>query len=200
PVIGQFGVGFYSAFMVADRVDVTSRRADSSEAWCWSSDGKGEFSIIPAERRGRGTTIALHLKADAKEFLDPQRLRHVVKTYSDHIALPIVLTADGTSETVNAATALWTRPRSEITADQYRDFYHHVAHALDEPWARLHFQVEGKLEYRALLFIPSARPFDLFHPERKNRLKLYVRRVFITDSCEELVPGYLRFLRGVVDS
>ncbi len=199
-LIGQFGVGFYSAFMVADRVDVVSRRAGEDQAWRWSSDGGGEFTIAEAEKDGRGTTVTLHLRKAEKEFLEPARLESIVRTYSDHIALPIQIARDGTDETINQASALWTRPKKDITADQYKEFYHHVGHAFDDPWLTLHWRAEGKLEYTNLLFVPSMPPFDLFHPERKHGMKLYVRRVFITEECEELVPRWLRFVRGLVDS
>ncbi|MGE0119504.1 MAG: molecular chaperone HtpG [Dongiaceae bacterium] len=199
-LIGQFGVGFYSAFMVADRVEVETRKAGESEGWRWVSDGKGEFTVtaIPVERRG--TRITLHLKKGEDEYLEPARLRHIVAKYSDHIALPIVLIDGGKEETINKASALWMRSKSEIAAEQYKEFYHHAAHAFDDPWATLHWRAEGKIEYTALLFIPSAKPFDLFHPERKHCVKLYVRRVYITDTCEEALPAYLRFVRGIVDS
>ena len=198
--IGQFGVGFYSAFMVASEVEVVSRRAGEDQAWHWTSDGTGEFTVGEAERAGRGTTIRLKLRKGEDEFLEESRLGHIVKTYSDHIALPIVLVGeDGTEETINAASALWTRPKQEITEDQYKEFYHHVG-GFDEPWLTLHWKVEGTLEYTNLLFIPSMKPFDLFDPARKHGLRLYVKRVFITAEAEGLVPGWLRFLRGVVDS
>src|SRR6266852_5456194 len=199
-LIGQFGVGFYSAFMVADKVEVVSRKAGESAAWRWVSDGKGEFSIEEAEKASRGTTIVLHLRAGEDEFLEPYRLRHIIKTYSDHIALPILLKEGGKEETINTASALWTRPRSEITPEQYKEFYHHVGHSFDDPWLTLHNKAEGVLEYTNLLFVPSTKPFDLFDPERKSRVKLYVRRVFITDEGTGLLPPYLRFLRGIVDS
>ncbi|HEY7990266.1 MAG TPA: molecular chaperone HtpG [Stellaceae bacterium] len=204
-LIGQFGVGFYSAFMVADRVDVVSRKAGASEAFRWSSDGKGEFVIEAAEHAGRGTTITLHMKEDEKDFLDPYRIRTVVKTYSDHIALPIRLKetddkGETKTDTVNAASALWTRPKSEITAEQYKKFYQDVAHQFDDPWLTIHGKAEGTLEYTTLLFIPSTKPFDLFEVERKSKVKLYVRRVFITDEATELLPPYLRFIKGIVDS
>ncbi len=215
-LIGQFGVGFYSAFMVADTVDVITRRAGEEKAWKWSSDGKGTFSIEEAERAGRGTTVILHLKEGEDEFFEPARLRQIVKTYSDHIGFPIVL-LDGKAEdaeaggetegegksgeqTLNAASSLWTRAKKDITDEQYKEFYHHVGHAFDEPWLVLHNTVEGVVSYTSLLFVPSTAPFDLFDPERKPKVKLYVRRVFITDDCEGLLPSYLRFLRGVVDS
>ncbi len=199
-LIGRFGVGFYSAFMVAEKVEVISRKAGTDEAWSWSSDGTGEYAIEPAEREGRGTTITLTLRKDAKEFADPARLREVVKRYSDHIALPILMEQDGEETTVNAAQALWQRPKREISDEQYTEFYHHVGHVHDEPWLTLHWKAEGKIEYGALLFVPTMRPFDLYDPARKHGIKLYVRRVFITDDCPDLVPAWLRFLRGVVDS
>ncbi len=201
-LIGQFGVGFYSAFVVADRVEVTTRKAGEDQAWLWASTGEGSFTIDSAERPVCGTTVSLHLKPDASEFLEPARLRSVVRTYSDHIGFPIVLVGEGEGggETLNAASALWTRPKSEISADQYREFYHHVAHAFDDPWLTIHNSVEGLVSYTNLLFVPSTPPFDLFDIERKARVKLYVRRVYITDECEGLFPSYLRFFRGVVDS
>jgi molecular chaperone HtpG len=199
-LIGQFGVGFYSAFMVADRVEVLSRKAGESEGWRWVSDGQGEFAIAPAEFEKRGTRITLHLRQDADEYLEPERLRAIVRKYSDHIALPIVLLDGGKEETLNKASALWVRPKSEITDEQYKEFYHHHAHAFDDPWLTLHWRAEGKIEYTGLLFVPSAKPFDLFHPDRKHCVRLYVRRVFITDTCEDVLPGYLRFVRGIVDS
>ncbi|MBE7636273.1 molecular chaperone HtpG [Sneathiella sp. P13V-1] len=202
-VIGQFGVGFYSSFMVADKVEVISRKAGENAAYKWQSDGMGAYTISDADRDQRGTTIILHMKKDAEEYLDPVRIRHVVRTYADHIALPVVLKAteeDKEDEVLNTASALWTRPKSEITEDQYKEFYHHTGQAYDSPWMTLHSKVEGTLEYTMLVFIPESQPFDLFSPERKSQLKLYVKRVFITDECDELVPPYLRFLKGVVDS
>ena len=199
-LIGQFGVGFYAAFMVADQVTVVSRKAGETQAWKWISDGKGEFEIGEAERAGRGTDVVLHIKKEAEEFLDSARVSSIITKYSDHIALPIKLIEGAKEEKVNQAAALWTRSKSDITPEQYRDFYHHVAHAFDEPWGTLHFKAEGKIEYTGLVFIPSTKPFDLFHPDRKQSLKLYVKRVFITDHCEELLPSWLRFLKGLVDS
>ena len=209
-LIGQFGVGFYSAFMVADSVEVTSRRAGESQGWRWVSDGRGEFTVAETpegdedgDAPARGTRVVLKLKKGQEEFLDPLRLERIVRTYSDHIAIPVVLVKDAEDDgeqTLNAASALWTRPKSEISEDQYKEFYHHVAHAFDEPWLRLHFKAEGVIEYSGLLYLPSTKPFDLFQPERKHGVKLYVRRVFVTDDCEGLVPPYLRFLRGVIDS
>jgi molecular chaperone HtpG len=203
-LIGQFGVGFYSAFMVADRVDVSTRRAGEAEGWHWSSDGKGAFTIEEdQDAPARGARIVLHLKKGEEEYLDPHRIRRIVATYSDHIAVPVVLESskeDEPDETLNAASALWTRPKSEITEEQYKEFYHHVGHTFDDPWLRLHFKAEGVMEYTGLLFIPSQKPFDLFHPDRKPGVRLYVKRVFITEDCAELLPPYLRFLRGIVDT
>lgn len=197
--IGQFGVGFYSAFMVASEVEVISRRAGEDQAWRWVSDGTGEFTISEGERDGRGTTIRMKLRKGEDEFLEEPRLRHIVKTYSDHIALPIVIAGEEGDETVNEASALWTRQKKDITDEQYTEFYRHVG-GFGEPWLTVHWHVEGKLEYRNLLFVPSAKPFDLFDPSRKHGIRLYVKRVFITDEAENLVPAWLRFLRGVVDS
>ena len=200
--IGQFGVGFYSAFMVAKKVEVLTRKAGEDKAWLWVSDGKGEFSITDAERGEAGTTVTLHITKEDKEFLERSRIEHIIRTHSDHIAIPIVMAGDGEAgeEKLNTASALWTRPKKDINADQYTEFYHHVGHGFDEPWMILHNTVEGMASYTSLLFIPSMPPMDLFHPERKGHVKLYARRVFITDDCEGLLPGWLRFLRGVVDS
>jgi len=186
--------------MVAEKVEVLSRKAGESQGWRWVSDGRGEFTVEPLPETARGAKIIVHLREGEDEYLDPARLRRVVKTYSDHIGLPIILKEDSKEETINTASALWTRPRSEITAEQYKEFYHHVGHSFDEPWLTLHNKAEGVLEYTNLLFVPSTKPFDLFDPERKSRIKLYVRRVFITDEATDLLPAYLRFLRGIVDS
>lgn len=199
-LIGQFGVGFYSAFMVAATVEVVSRRAGEDAAWKWESDGRGEFTIAEATREGWGSSVVLHINKGEDEYLDPLRLRTIVKTYSDHIGVPIVLKHDGKDETLNEGSALWTHPAKQVTAEQYKEFYHHVGHVFDEPWKVLHNRVEGVLSYTNLLFIPSTAPFDLFDPDRKPRVKLYVKRVFITDDCEALLPPYLRFVRGIVDS
>lgn len=201
-LIGQFGVGFYSAFMVADKVEVFTRRAGEQHGWRWESDGRSGFTVEEsAEAPLRGTRILLHLKEDAGDYAEPQRLRHIVKTYSDHISVPVKLAeAEEEPETLNAAGALWARPKSEITEEQYKQFYHDTAHAFDAPWHTLHFKAEGMIEYSGLLFIPSTRPLDLFDPSRRGGVKLYVKRVFITDDCTEVVPTWLRFLRGVVDS
>jgi molecular chaperone HtpG len=199
-LIGQFGVGFYSAFMVADKVEVLARKASETEGWRWVSDGKGKFTTEPMLEAPRGAAIVVHLREGEDEYLDAARLRQIVRTYSDHIGLPIVLKDAGKEETINTASALWTRPKSEITDEQYKEFYHHVGHSFDDPWLTLHNKAEGVLEYTSLLFVPSTKPFDLFDPERKSRVKLYIRRVFITDDGTDLLPAYLRFLRGVVDS
>lgn len=200
-LIGQFGVGFYSAFMVSREVEVFSRKAGEEQGWRWVSDGKGAFTVGAAEDVARGTRIVMHLSEGEDEFLSPLRLRQIVKTHSDHIAIPIVLLGDeGKSETLNRASALWTRPKAEITAEEYKEFYHHVAHAFDEPWLTAHWKAEGAIEYSSLLFVPTSQPFDLWEPERKHRVKLYVRRVFVTEAAEGLIPPYLRFLRGVIDS
>lgn len=195
-LIGQFGVGFYSAFMVSDRVDVITRKAGEEQAWLWSSDGKGEFTIEHVTKEATGTSVTLHLKKDAKEFLEDVRIRHIIRTYSDHISFPVVLGED----VLNEASALWTRPTKDITEEQHTEFYRHTAHAFDQPWLTIHNRVEGLLSYTNLLYIPTSRPFDLYEPERKSHVKLYVNRVFITDDTKGLLPTYLRFLRGVVDS
>lgn len=204
-LIGQFGVGFYSAFMVADQVDVFTRHAGETETWHWRSQGTGSYTISEAPEGPRGTRLVLHLRDDAQDFLDRGRLGAIVRQYSDHIAIPVVLlgtdeNGEDAPKTLNEASALWLRPKDQITPDQYTAFYRHVSHAFDDPWLTLHFRAEGVLEYTALLFVPSDRPFDLFTPERKPHLKLYANRVFITDDCDALLPSYLRFVRGVVDS
>ncbi|WP_042701931.1 molecular chaperone HtpG [Azospirillum sp. B506] len=199
-LIGQFGVGFYSAFMAADKVTVLTRKAGEASGWRWESDGKGEFTISEADGLLRGTKIVLHLRDGDDEYLDEARLGGIVRKYSDHIAIPILFGEGEDAKALNSASALWTRSKSEITADQYKEFYHHVGHAFDDPWLTLHWRAEGALEYTNLLYVPSTKPFDLFDPKRAHRVKLYVKRVFITDAAEGLIPPYLRFLRGVVDS
>lgn len=200
-LIGQFGVGFYSGFMVADKMTVTSRKAGEDTAWQWESDGLGSYTVKAADAQARGTSITLHMKKDAKEYLDRHRLGHIVSTYSDHIGFPITLTdSEGVTHTLNEGGAIWTRPKGEVTDEQHQEFYRHVSHSPEKPWAVMHTKAEGKVEYTSLLYVPGIKPFDLFHPERRARVKLYVKRVFITDEGVELVPPYLRFLRGVVDS
>ena len=204
-LIGQFGVGFYSAFMVADRIAVTSRRAGTDEAWTWSSSGGAGFEIAPAteqdaKRVARGTEIVLHLKPDAKKYLETHEIERIVGAYSDNIQFPILLAPEeGEPRQINSASALWQRSKSELTAEDYAKAYKQIAHAFDEPAMTLHYRAEGRYSYAVLLFAPSAKPFDLFEPQRKGRVKLYVRRVFITDDAD-LLPSYLRFMRGVVDS
>lgn len=195
-LIGQFGVGFYSAFMVAERVDVLTRKAGEEQGWLWSSDGKGEFTIEPGDRETSGTTVLLHMKKDAKEFLEEARVRHIIRTYSEHISFPVKLG----DERLNSASAIWTRPPKEITKEQYTEFYRHASHAFDEPWHVMHNRVEGAVNHTTLLFVPSTTPFDLLDSERKSHVKLYVNRIFISDTTKDLIPAYLRFLRGIVDS
>jgi molecular chaperone HtpG len=205
-LIGQFGVGFYSAFIVADRVEVLTRRADApaDAAVRWESSADGQFTVENIERAERGTSVILHLKEDAKEFADPYRLRSLVRRYSDHIAFPVRMSKEGAAtleyEEVNQAQALWTRPRSEIKDEEYRDLYRHISHDGADPLAWSHNRVEGKREYTSLLYIPSRAPFDLWQREAARGLKLYVRRVFIMDDAEQFLPLYLRFIRGIIDS
>ena len=200
-LIGQFGVGFYAAFMVADKVEIITRRADEDQAWKWESNGIDGFEISEAKRDCNGTDIKLFLKDDAKDYVDTIYLRHIIRTYSDHISYPIVLDlGEAGEETVNSASALWTRHKSEITKDQYKEFYHHISHNFDDPWLTLHFKAEGSIEYTGLLYIPLSAPSDLFQPDHKNSLKLYVNKVFISDKITELMPNYLRFVKGIIDS
>src|ERR1700732_4209938 len=204
-LIGQFGVGFYSAFMVADRIVVTSRRAGADQVWTWSSSGGSGFEIAPAseddaKRVMRGTELVLHLKPDAKKYLETYEIERVVGAYSDNIQFPILLKSeDGEPRQINSASALWQRPKSELTPEDYKQAYKSIAGAFDEPAMTLHYRAEGRYSYAVLLFAPSTKPFDLFEPSRKGKVKLYVRRVFITDDAD-LLPAYLRFIRGVVDS
>ena len=199
-LIGQFGVGFYAAFMIADRVEVTSRRVGSDEAWTWASEGGGAFTLTPADRDAPGTTIVLHTKEDAGEFLEPTRLETIIRKWADHITVPILVAQDDGEETAaNEGTALWRKPKSEITPEQYKEFYHHVAHAYDEPWSTLHWRAEGQIEFSALLFIPGSRPFEPVEGPRESRVRLHVRRMFITDEAH-LLPPWARFVQGVVDT
>jgi molecular chaperone HtpG len=204
-LIGQFGVGFYAAFMVADRIAVTSRRAGTGEVWTWSSSGGNGFDIAPAgdeeaQRVKRGTEIVLHLKPDAKKYLESYEIERIVGAYSDNIQFPIELKAEeGEPRQINSASALWQRPKSELTSEDYTQAYRAIAGAYDDPAMTLHYRAEGRQSYAVLLFAPSTKPFDLFEPTRKGHVKLYVRRVFIADDAD-LLPGYLRFVRGVIDS
>ena len=213
-LIGQFGVGFYSSYIVADRVTVVSRRAglEATQAVRWESSGEGDFTVEVIDRAQRGTEVTLHLREGEDEFLSSWKLREIVRKYSDHITLPILMKKErwdeeqkaqvvtDEDETVNQASALWSRPKSDITDEQYNEFYKHVAHDFEDPLAHVHARVEGKQEYTQLLYIPSRAPFDLFERTARHGIKLYVRRVFIMDDAEQLMPLYLRFVRGVVDS
>jgi len=206
-LIGQFGVGFYSSFVVADRVTLTTRHAGLSpeEGVTWESDGGGEYTLKTVEKPGRGTEVTIHLREGEDEFLNGARLRAIIHKYSDHIMQPIVMKSEdkekqNEDEVVNRASALWTRPKSEITEEEYNEFYKHVAHDFSDPLAYVHSRMEGNYEYILLLYIPSRAPFDLWNRERHHGVKLYVRRVFIMDDAEKLLPGYLRFVRGVIDS
>jgi len=198
-LIGQFGVGFYSAFMVADRVEATSRRAGSDEAWTWASEGAGAYTLAPGERDRAGTTITLHMKGDAEEFLEPIRLQTIVKKWADHITVPITIVTDGEDKPANEGTALWRKPKSEVTEEQYKGFYQNLGNLFDDPWATLHWRAEGALEFSALLFVPGMRPFEAVEGPRESRVRLHVRRMFITDEAG-LLPPWLRFVQGVVDT
>jgi molecular chaperone HtpG len=213
-LIGQFGVGFYSSFIVADKVTVVSRRAGvpANEAVRWISDGQGEFTVEKTEKTGRGTDVTLHLRADEDELLSGWKLREILRRYSDHISLPIRMAKETWDaekseqvtqeelETVNQASALWARPKSEVTEEQYKEFYKHITHDFDDPLAWTHNRVEGRSEYTQLLYIPKHAPMDLWDREGRRGLKLYIKRVFIMDDAEQLLPSYLRFVRGVIDS
>ena len=208
-LIGQFGVGFYSAFIVADKVTLETRRAGlgAEHGVRWSSSGEGEYEIENIKRPLRGTSITLHLRESEDEFLEPYRLRSIINRYSDHISLPIEMfklddkgEPTQEKETINKASALWVRPKSDITDDEYKEFYKHVAHDFDEPMSWLHNKVEGTQSYTTLFYLPKQAPFDLYDRDRRYGVKLYVKRVFIMDDAEQLMPGYLRFVRGVVDS
>jgi molecular chaperone HtpG len=213
-LIGQFGVGFYSAFIIADKVTLNTRRAGltAEHGVRWESGGEGDYTLETIEKPARGTEIILHLRKDEDEFLNGMRIRNIIRKYSDHITLPIVMKKEEWSqdekknkitdedETINQASALWARPKNEITVEQYHEFYKHVAHDFEPPLAYLHARVEGKQEYTQLLYIPARAPFDLFDREHRHGIKLYVQRVFIMDDAEKLLPNYLRFVRGVIDS
>jgi len=203
-LIGQFGVGFYSGFVVADRITVTTRRAGlgAEHGVRWESDGEGSYAVETVDKPGRGTEVVLHLRETEDEFLDGFRLRNIIHKYSDHIALPIVMKKDDLDEdeTVNRASALWARPKKDITEQEYHEFYKHVGHDFEEPLAYIHSQVEGRQSYTSLFYIPQRAPFDLWDRQQRHGIKLYVRRIFIMDASEQLLPHYLRFVRGVVDS
>ena len=200
-LIGQFGVGFYSAFMVAKKIIVHSRKAGINQSWSWVSDGKGSFEIESSSKENVGTDIILTIDDENKDFLEENRIESVVKKYSDHIAQPVVMeTKEKEEKVLNSASALWTRDKKSITEEQYKEFYHHVGMAYDDPWMIMHNKAEGIISYTNLIFIPSTRPFDIFNPDRKSNLKLYVKRIFITDDCESLIPPYLRFVKGIIDT
>ncbi len=209
-LIGQFGVGFYSAFMVSSEISVTTRKAGEKKLWIWKSDGESNFSIeendnLDLLKSNRGTKIDILITKENKEYLDKVRVEQIIRKYSDHISIPIYVVdgsekKDEKNEAINSASAIWTRQKNKITKEQYKEFYNHVGQMFDEPWMTSHYKAEGKIEYTVLNFIPSSKPFDLYDPARENRLKLYVKKVFITDNCPELIPPYLRFLRGVIDS
>ncbi len=198
-LIGQFGVGFYSAFMVADEVEVISRKAGHQEAWAWVSTGKGVYTLKPAARDESGTTIILHMKPDAEEFLEPLRIKTIIRKWADHIALPIELEEDGKFAPVTEGSALWRRSKNEISKEDYAAFYRHIGHAWDEPWATIHWRAEGTLEFSALLFIPSSKPFMPVEETRESKVRLHVKRMFITDEAK-LLPNWLSFVAGVVDT
>lgn len=209
-LIGQFGVGFYSAFIIADKVTLTTRRAGATEAVRWESTGEGDFTLEAADKATRGTDVVLHLREDEDEFLSDWKLKTIIRKYSDHITLPIVMkksewkdgaeVATDEDETVNKASALWARNKNDITEEDYQEFYKHVSHDFENPLAHSHSRVEGKQEYISLLYIPSKVPFDLYDRERRHGIKLYVKRVFIMEDAEKLMPQYLRFVRGVIDT
>jgi len=201
-LIGQFGVGFYSAFIVADKVTVDTRRAGDDQAVRWESNGEGEFTIEDIDREERGTRVTLHLKDDGAEFVEPFRIESLIRKYSDHIGFPVSLHTEGEDETkvVNSATALWTRSRTDVEDEEYKEFYKYLSHDFADPLAWSHNRVEGKREYTSLLYIPAAAPFDMWNREAPRGLKLYVQRVFIMDEAEQFLPMYLRFVKGVVDS
>ena len=203
-MIGQFGVGFYASFMVSDSVDVLSKKVGENQAWKWSSDGKTGFNLEKTDKEDFGTSITLKLKKDAKEFLEETRLQFIVRKYSDHISYPVKLheidKTDAEIKTLNEASALWTRPTKEIKEEQYQEFFSHIGAGFGKPLLTMHNNTEGTISYTNLICVPSTRPFDLFNPERKSSLKLYINRVFITDKCDALIPSYLRFIKGLVDT
>ena len=203
-LIGQFGVGFYASFMVADKVEVLSKKAGIDKSWKWISDGKSGYNIEKSDKKNSGPELILHLKKDAKEFLEGTRIQFVVRKYSDHISYPVkmleVSKKDAKEETINEASALWTRAPKDIKEKQYEDFFSHIGAGFGKPLLTMHNNTEGTVSYTNLLCIPSSKPFDLFNPDRKSSLKLYINRVFITDKCDNLIPAYLRFVKGIVDT
>jgi molecular chaperone HtpG len=215
-LIGQFGVGFYSSFMVAEKVEVVSRKAGEEKACRWTSDGKGEYELEGAERDAQGTTVTLYLNKEGKEYADRWQIENIIKKYSNHIPFPIYLHYEGTryegegdkkkevkepkTDQVNAASAIWKRPKGDLTDDDYSEFYKSISHDMDEPLLRIHTHAEGKLDYTTLFFVPKRAPFDMFRADYQPGIKLYVKRIFITDDDKELMPVYLRFVRGVIDS
>lgn len=200
-LIGKFGVGFYSAFMIASKVEVLTKKAGEEKAYLWSSNGVDGYEISEAKKEESGTDIKLFLKEENKNYVDTIFLRHIIRMYSDHINYPIILDlGKAGEEKINTSTALWSRNKADVTEEQYKEFYHHMSKNFDEPWSTIHFKVEGNMEYSALLYIPTTQPHDLFQPDKKQGLQLYVNRVFISDRVDDLVPNYLRFLKGVVDS
>lgn len=199
-LIGQFGVGFYASFMVAEKVVVRTKKAGTEQGWKWESTGLGSFTIEEEATAPNGTEITLYLKKEMSEYTDPIRLRHLVRQYSDHISIPIILKNNGSEETINSASALWIRNKSDITNEQYKDFYQSVSHAFDAPWMTLHYKAEGTIDYTGLLFIPTKPPFNLFQPDRQSGLQLYVNRVFISDNLPDVMPHFLRFVTGVIDT
>jgi molecular chaperone HtpG len=198
-LIGQFGVGFYSAFMVADEVEVISRKVGSAEAWSWTSAGRGQYTLKPAEREDAGTTIILHIKPDAEEYLEPIRLQTIIRKWADHISIPIELEQDGKFAAVTEGTALWRKSKTDISQQDYAEFYRHLGHMFDEPWATIHWRAEGTLEFSALLFIPSSKPFMVVEENRDSKVRLHVKRMFITDEAK-LLPSWLSFVVGIVDT
>ncbi|MCV6599310.1 MAG: molecular chaperone HtpG [Alphaproteobacteria bacterium] len=200
-LIGQFGVGFYSSFMIADKVEVITKKIKDKSGFKWVSDGQGEFSISDMKSAEQGTQVTLHLKEDAEEFLDENKIKEIVKKYSDHVCYPVELCMpDLEPQTINSSSALWMMNKSDITEQEYKDFYYTVSHSFDTPMMNMHWKAEGVISYNALLYVPSMKPYDLFDPARNNHVKLYVKKVFITENVDGLIPAYLRFMAGVVDS
>ena len=201
--IGQFGVGFYSSYMVADNVEVISKDAEFKESFSWTSNGKDNYTIEPAEKNNRGTVITLKIKKDAIEFLDDFRIKSIITKYSNYIPFPIYfenLDNKEKEEKVNEGDPLWLKDKKNIKPDDYKQFYNAISFNFDEPLKTIHFNAEGVINYKALLYFPTNQPMDLFHQDRKNKIKLYVQKIFITDDCEDIIPNWLRFIPGVIDS